>query len=244
MLEIIKLLLWIASSTMISNTYKVEAQVADTQHQQPRSKFLCIATLKALKTWFQLYRLKSSLDMRNTLVRESITRRIIGVTHVEVDKRYNYGYLKKIAKKLSNLDQENQMDRRRSCVMIKAIDELMFKKRLKGNLKRFVAGEEYGNDLRLIERRILIYAHPKQSVLLFDEQDWSSPGHQSIRFPYYWRSTRPDMSFAGLDNSGFKSLMSEAVTSVHETKASASMTSKESMEKPKIIRSIATIIEE
>nr|GEY06354.1 hypothetical protein [Tanacetum cinerariifolium] len=55
---------------------------------------------------------------------------------------------------------------------------------------------------------------------------------------------RPDLSFVGLDNSGFKSSMSEAVTSVHETKASASMTSKESMEKPKIVRSIATIIKE
>nr|GEY13111.1 ribonuclease H-like domain-containing protein [Tanacetum cinerariifolium] len=37
-------------------------------------------------------------------------------------------------------------------------------------------------------------------------------------------------------NSGFKSSMSKAVTSVHKTKAIASMTSKESMEKPKIIR--------
>ncbi|GKG15423.1 hypothetical protein Tco_0357746, partial [Tanacetum coccineum] len=43
----------------------------------------------------------------------------------------------------------------------------------------------------------------------------------------------PDLSFAGLDDSVFKSTMSKTITSVPETKTSASKTSKESMEKPK-----------
>nr|GEX27560.1 ribonuclease H-like domain-containing protein [Tanacetum cinerariifolium] len=46
------------------------------------------------------------------------------------------------------------------------------------------------------------------------------------------------------DDSIFKSAMSETVTSVHETETSASKTSKESMEKPKTVRSSAPIIED
>nr|GEX53524.1 hypothetical protein [Tanacetum cinerariifolium] len=55
---------------------------------------------------------------------------------------------------------------------------------------------------------------------------------------------RPDMSFIGLDDSVFKSAISETVTSVHETETSTSKTSKESMEKPKTVRSSAPIIED
>nr|GEU86811.1 hypothetical protein [Tanacetum cinerariifolium] len=55
---------------------------------------------------------------------------------------------------------------------------------------------------------------------------------------------RHDLSFAGLHDSVFKSEMSKTVTSVHETKTSASKTSKESIEKPKTIRSNAPLIEE
>nr|GEU36743.1 hypothetical protein [Tanacetum cinerariifolium] len=154
MLEIVKLSLWIISSTMISNTYKVEAQVADTQHQQPRSKLLCTATLKALKTWFQLYRLKSSLDMRNTLVGESITRRIIGVADVEVDKQYDYGYLKKIA--VQREDQQLYMFKEGDCQIsiYVTLKTYYLSWRLKRNIERFVRGGEYGNALRLLERTI------------------------------------------------------------------------------------------
>ncbi|GJY04358.1 putative ribonuclease H-like domain-containing protein [Tanacetum coccineum] len=55
---------------------------------------------------------------------------------------------------------------------------------------------------------------------------------------------RPDLSFAGLDDSFFKSVVSETVTSVHESKISASKTNKESMEKPKTVRFSAPIIED
>ncbi|GJS51392.1 putative ribonuclease H-like domain-containing protein [Tanacetum coccineum] len=55
---------------------------------------------------------------------------------------------------------------------------------------------------------------------------------------------RPDLSFAGLDDSVFKSAISETVTSVHQTETSASKTSKESMEKPKTVRPSPPIIEE
>ncbi|GKF43402.1 hypothetical protein Tco_0129954, partial [Tanacetum coccineum] len=52
------------------------------------------------------------------------------------------------------------------------------------------------------------------------------------------------MSFVGLDDSVFKSAVSETVTSVHEYETIASKTSKESMEKPKSVRSSAPIIED
>ncbi|GKE84381.1 hypothetical protein Tco_1558123 [Tanacetum coccineum] len=48
----------------------------------------------------------------------------------------------------------NRKDRKRSHIMIKAIDELLFERRLMRNLERFVGGREYGNDFRLLERTI------------------------------------------------------------------------------------------
>nr|GFA87221.1 ribonuclease H-like domain-containing protein [Tanacetum cinerariifolium] len=60
-------------------------------------------------------------------------------------------------------------------------------------------------------------------------------GYHAILPPYTrnFMPSRPDLSFAGLDDSIFKSSINKPITSVHETKTSTSMTSKESMEKPK-----------
>ncbi|GKB75347.1 hypothetical protein Tco_0942242 [Tanacetum coccineum] len=54
----------------------------------------------------------------------------------------------------NHLSRESRLDRTRSCIMIKAIDEMLFEKRLMRNLERFVGGREYGNDFRLLERAI------------------------------------------------------------------------------------------
>nr|GEW98588.1 ribonuclease H-like domain-containing protein [Tanacetum cinerariifolium] len=71
-------------------------------------------------------------------------------------------------------------------------------------------------------------------------------GYHAVPLPYTgnFMPPRPNLSFAGLDDSVFKSTISEAVTSVHETETSTSKTSKESMKKPKTIRSSASIIED
>nr|GEV00273.1 hypothetical protein [Tanacetum cinerariifolium] len=71
-------------------------------------------------------------------------------------------------------------------------------------------------------------------------------GYHAVPPPYtrIFMPLRPDLSFAGLDDSIFRSAMSETVSSVHETKTSASKTSKESMEKPKTIRFSAPLIED
>ncbi|GJT55932.1 ribonuclease H-like domain-containing protein [Tanacetum coccineum] len=55
---------------------------------------------------------------------------------------------------------------------------------------------------------------------------------------------RPDLSFAGLDESVFKSAVRKTTTSVPETKTSISKTSKDIVEKPKTVRHSAPIIEE
>nr|GEX33506.1 hypothetical protein [Tanacetum cinerariifolium] len=73
-----------------------------------------------------------------------------------------------------------------------------------------------------------------------------SEGYHAVPPPYTgnFMPSRPDLSFARLDYSIFKSAMIETVNSMHETKTSASKTSKENMEKPKTVRSSAPLIEE
>ncbi|GJV39462.1 hypothetical protein Tco_1417902 [Tanacetum coccineum] len=48
----------------------------------------------------------------------------------------------------------SKLDRKRSRIMIKAIDQQLFERRLIRNLEKFVGGRDYGNDLRLLERTI------------------------------------------------------------------------------------------
>nr|GEU77593.1 hypothetical protein [Tanacetum cinerariifolium] len=67
-----------------------------------------------------------------------------------------------------------------------------------------------------------------------------------IPLPYTrnYMPPRADLSLAGLEDYVFKFAISETVTSVNETETSTSKTSKESLEKPKIVRPGASIIEE
>nr|GEW36332.1 putative ribonuclease H-like domain-containing protein [Tanacetum cinerariifolium] len=68
-----------------------------------------------------------------------------------------------------------------------------------------------------------------------------------IVLPPYTRNYMPlraDLFFAGLDNSVFKSKVSETITSVPKIDTNASKTSKDSLEKPKTVRPSAPLIEE
>ncbi|GJR57559.1 hypothetical protein Tco_1499721, partial [Tanacetum coccineum] len=56
--------------------------------------------------------------------------------------------------------------------------------------------------------------------------------------------SRPDLSFAGLDETAFMSAVRKTTTSVPETEASTSKTSNDIAEKPKTVRSSAPLIEE
>ncbi|GJY23794.1 ribonuclease H-like domain-containing protein, partial [Tanacetum coccineum] len=76
----------------------------------------------------------------------------------------------------------------------------------------------------------------------------SGEGYHVVPSPYTgnFMPPRPDLSFAGLDDSVFKSTVSETftITNVPETETNASKTNMESMEKPKTVRSSAPLIEE
>ncbi|GJS22033.1 hypothetical protein Tco_0450665 [Tanacetum coccineum] len=48
----------------------------------------------------------------------------------------------------------SKLDRKRSRIMIKVIDQQLFERRLIRNLEKFVGGREYGNDFRLLEQTI------------------------------------------------------------------------------------------
>ncbi|GKB16639.1 hypothetical protein Tco_0850562 [Tanacetum coccineum] len=61
----------------------------------------------------------------------------------------------------SNLEMDYQpkrhwsnLEMKRSCIIVKAIDKLLFERRLMRNLEKFVGGRDYENDLRLLERTI------------------------------------------------------------------------------------------
>nr|GEZ04227.1 ribonuclease H-like domain-containing protein [Tanacetum cinerariifolium] len=71
-------------------------------------------------------------------------------------------------------------------------------------------------------------------------------GYHVILPPYTgnYMPPRADLSFAGLDISVFKSKVSETITSVPKIETNASKTSKDSLEKPKTVRSSAPLIED
>ncbi|GJS38247.1 hypothetical protein Tco_0563290, partial [Tanacetum coccineum] len=48
----------------------------------------------------------------------------------------------------------SSLDKKRSRIMINAIDQLLLERRLMRSLKKFVGGRDYGEDLRLLERTI------------------------------------------------------------------------------------------
>ncbi|GJZ58496.1 ribonuclease H-like domain-containing protein [Tanacetum coccineum] len=70
-------------------------------------------------------------------------------------------------------------------------------------------------------------------------------GFHAVPPPYTrnYMPPRPDLSFAGLDESVFQSAMRKTTTSVPETETSISRTSKDIIEKPKTVRPSAPIIE-
>nr|GEY32123.1 hypothetical protein [Tanacetum cinerariifolium] len=71
-------------------------------------------------------------------------------------------------------------------------------------------------------------------------------GYHAVPPPYTrnYMPPRADLYFAGLGNSIFKSKVSETITIVPKIETNASKTSKDSLEKPKTVRSSAHLIEE
>ncbi|GJX26487.1 hypothetical protein Tco_0232783 [Tanacetum coccineum] len=71
-------------------------------------------------------------------------------------------------------------------------------------------------------------------------------GYHAVPPPYTgnYMPSRPDLSFAGLDDSVYKTNVSETISSVHRIKSTASKSSKDSLEQPKDVRPSAPIIKE
>ncbi|GJZ38204.1 ribonuclease H-like domain-containing protein [Tanacetum coccineum] len=71
-------------------------------------------------------------------------------------------------------------------------------------------------------------------------------GYHAVPPPYTrnYMPSRPDLSFAGLDDSVYKTNVSETITSVPRNETTTSKSSKDSLEQPKDVRPSAPIIEE
>ncbi|GJV72490.1 hypothetical protein Tco_1492485 [Tanacetum coccineum] len=71
-------------------------------------------------------------------------------------------------------------------------------------------------------------------------------GYHAVPPPYTrnYMPSRPDLSFAGLDDSVYKTNVSETISSVPRIESTASKSSKDSLEQPKDVRPSAPIIEE
>ncbi|GJY09744.1 hypothetical protein Tco_0377929 [Tanacetum coccineum] len=71
-------------------------------------------------------------------------------------------------------------------------------------------------------------------------------GYHAVPLPYTgnYMPLRADLSFAGLDDSVFKSTVSETITSMPENETTTSKTSKDSLEKHKTFRSSSPLTEE
>ncbi|GJR05459.1 putative reverse transcriptase domain-containing protein [Tanacetum coccineum] len=89
------------------------------------------------------------------------------LSNLDVDDRYDLGValrmtlssVKRVLHDIaSNLEMDylpkrhwSNLEMKRSHIMVKAIDKLLFERRLMRNLEKFVGGRDYGNDLRLLE---------------------------------------------------------------------------------------------
>ncbi|GJY00094.1 ribonuclease H-like domain-containing protein [Tanacetum coccineum] len=71
-------------------------------------------------------------------------------------------------------------------------------------------------------------------------------GYHAVPPPYTrnYMPSRPDLSFARLDDSVYKTNVSETITSVHRNESTASKFSKDNLEQPKDVRPSAPIVEE
>nr|GEV89952.1 hypothetical protein [Tanacetum cinerariifolium] len=133
----------------------------------------------------------------------------------------------------------------------------MHKTILKQNYENFVASSQKGLDKTYNStNETLNTAHSVSAASSKDQASTASyandvmfkkgEGYYAVPFPYTgnYMPPRADLSFAGLDDSVFKSKVSENVTSVPKIETNASKTNNDSLEKPKTGRSSASLIKE
>ncbi|GJT93390.1 hypothetical protein Tco_1082235 [Tanacetum coccineum] len=81
-------------------------------------------------------------------------------------------------------------------------------------------------------------------LILMIMKRWISNGSSHLPTTEYYMPSRPDLSFVGLDDSVYKTYVSDTISSVPRIKSIASKSSKDSLEQPKKVRPSAPIIEE
>ncbi|GJY82910.1 hypothetical protein Tco_0496286 [Tanacetum coccineum] len=138
-----------------------------------KTRLLSMITLKGSKTWFKRYGVQSDITKMTPYTAYNDPQGIIYQDKLQrnrlmcLDELYKScdGTLSSVRRALhdiaSSLEMNylpkricNKLDRKRSRIMIKAIDQQLFKRRLMRNLEKFVRGREYRNDFRLLERTI------------------------------------------------------------------------------------------
>ncbi|GJT68236.1 ribonuclease H-like domain-containing protein [Tanacetum coccineum] len=133
---------------------------------------------------------------------------------------------------------------------------------LKLKLEKFETSSSVGFDSQMNEnelhdchlnKREVFKSASDSSVNEIEEEnnqvnDWFKKveGYHAVSPPYTrnYMPSRPDLSFAGLDDSVYKTNVSETITSVPRNESTASKSSKDSLEQPKDVRPSAPIIEE
>ncbi|GJW43754.1 hypothetical protein Tco_0072553 [Tanacetum coccineum] len=109
-----------------------------------------------------------------------------------------------------------------------------------GHLLKFMESDErtYGKlsrpGLESLEARIVV--HQKNEAIY---EEYIAFLKYDVKMP-----SRPDLSFAGLDDSVYKTNVSETITSVPRNESTTSKSSKDNLEQPKDVRPSAPIIEE
>ncbi|GJY04992.1 hypothetical protein Tco_0370932 [Tanacetum coccineum] len=171
---------------------------------------------------------------------ESLEDRIVVHEKNEAVYEENIAFLKYDVqvKDISIKDLKNQLE-----------EALKEKDDLKPKLEKF---EESSKNLtKLINSQIMVHSvfNSRESNVddsLVNDRFKTGEGFHAVPPPYTrnYMPPRPDLSFAGLDESVFKSAVRKTTTSVPKTETSISKTSKDSVEKPKTVRPSAPIIEE
>ncbi|GJU43492.1 ribonuclease H-like domain-containing protein [Tanacetum coccineum] len=107
----------------------------------------------------------------------------------------------------------------------------------------------YQLGIESLEARIVV--HQKNDAVFeediaFLKYDVKVKGYHVVPLPYNgnYMPSRPDLFFVGLDDSVYKTYVSETISSVPRIESTASKSSKDSLEQPKDVRPSAPIIEE
>ncbi|GKC28634.1 hypothetical protein Tco_1035928 [Tanacetum coccineum] len=103
-----------------------------------------------------------------------------------------------------------------------------------------------GSDSHVNESEVLDNVVDSHECYQVNDRFKKSEGYHAVPLPFTrnFKPVRADLSFAGLDDSVYKSKVSETITSVPNVETTITKTSKNSLDKPKTVRFSAPIIDD